>query len=190
MAVCVLLFTGCPKSSAPAQDEMSDLIKEGTKLVYHVNYYDEEYDFIVNIVSVSNGIEFVWEMTDPMNYTGKITMTQNALENATYQNNYFSNGDTLLLEDQTTVFVSKIVYEAIKGDKSIYIDAGDGDEELYFDSFEDYSVVVNGKEKILKSMFATSDLEGYFWILDNAKFPLLLGMNIGWSIELKEIVVK
>ncbi|MDD3802921.1 MAG: hypothetical protein PHW02_00855 [bacterium] len=186
----LLVLTGCPKSPAKTTTEMPSFAAEGAKLIYHVDYFGDEYDFIVDLKKIGKDIEFDWSMTSPVNSSGSVEIKEKALKNATYLFNYFSDGDNIIMYDSTTVFMSKAVYNALKKNETVTIDAGDGDENLSFDDYEDFPVIINGEEKNLYCIYSSSDLFGWFWILDNQSFPLILKMDIGWTITLTEIVTE
>ncbi|MGE3062331.1 MAG: hypothetical protein AB7T10_01700 [bacterium] len=187
----LIAVTGCPKSPAvQTSSEMPSFAMSGAKFVYHVEYFGDEYDFIVDLKNLSKDIEFDWSMTSPMNSSGNVIIREKALKNATSLFNYYSNGDTLDMEDYTSIWVSKAVYNALKNDDIVTIDAGDGDETLTFEEIQKFTVVINGEDKELDCIYASSDLFGWFWILDSQKFPLILKMDIGWTITLTEIITE
>jgi len=189
-AAMLLIFTACPKAPAKASYDMPPFAKEGVKLVYHVDYFGDEYDFIVDMKHVSKEIEFDWKMTEPVNSSGNVIMTEKALKNAKLLFNYYSDGDTLKLEEYTSVWFSRAVYDALKKGEDVTIDAGDGDEVLSFEDYEDFPVIIDKEESSLKCIYSSSDLFGWFWVLDSQKFPLILKMDIGWTITLTEIITK
>jgi hypothetical protein len=72
----------------------------------------------------------------------------------------------------------------------VTIDAGDGDETLTFEDIEKMTVLIDGEDADLDCIYSSSDLFGWFWILDNRKFPIIVKMDIGWTITLTEIITK
>ncbi|HAV92316.1 TPA: hypothetical protein DCW38_03960 [candidate division WOR-3 bacterium] len=186
------IFTGCPKSAASkASGEMPAFAQEGMKLVYHVEYFGDEYDFIVDVNKLSKDIAFDWSMTSPVNSSGTAVLREKALSSATKLFNYFSDGDTLDFDEEyTSVWVSRAVYDALKKNDMVTIDAGDGDETLTFEDIEKMTVLIDGEDADLDCIYSSSDLFGWFWILDNRKFPIIVKMDIGWTITLTEIITK
>jgi len=187
----ILIFAGCPKTGVIKESkEMPSFAKEGMKLVYHVVYFGDEYDFIVDVKKLSKDIEFDWSMTSPINSSGAVTIREKALKNATSLFNYYADGDTLDFDDYTSVWVSNAVYNALKKNEPVTIDAGDGDEMLTYENNERMSVLINGENTDLDCIYSSSDLFGWFWILDNGKFPIIVKMDIGWTITLTEIITE
>ncbi len=162
-------------------------LKKCTKLTCHVNFNAIEYDFIVDSLVVSNDIAFKWKMTDPMNYAGKVKMFKPALDTATAMNNFFTDNNNLNLTDETTVWVSKKVYKAIKKGSSVNIDAGLGREKLTYIKNEKIIAKFNGSNKTFNALYATTVSGNKFWILDDPANPIILKMYLGWTIEIKEI---
>jgi len=144
-------------------------------------------NFILDSLTISNGISFNWKMTDPMNYKGKVKMSSEALDTASAMNNFFSDNSSLDLTDKTTVWVSKKVYKALKKGKSVSIDASLGREKLTFKSAEKLTANYNGKSESFDVLYATTDSGNKFWILDDSSNPLIMKMSIGWTIEMKDI---
>jgi len=189
----LIIFSGCPKSAAIEESEnmfMPTFAKSGMKLIYHVIYFGDEYDFIVHVNLLSKDISFDWLMTAPINSSGTVTIREKALKSAVKLFNYYSDGDTLEFEDYTSVWVSDLVYDALNKNKNIIIDAGDGNEMLTYENNEKLSVIINGEASDLDCIYSSSDLFGWFWILDNRKFPIIVKMEIGWTITLTEIITE
>ncbi len=170
-----------------AQTKETSWLKNCTKLSYHVNYNALEYNFILDSLLVNDGISFNWKMTDPMNYSGKVKMSSEALDTATAQNNFFGNNSNLDLTNKTTIWVSKKVYKAIKKGRSVIIDPSLGREKLTFKSAEKLKANMNGKSESFDVLYATTDSGNKFWILDDPSNPLIMKMYLGWTIEIKDI---
>ena len=170
-----------------AQKKETSWLKNCSKLSYHVNYNTLEYDFILDSMAVSDGIGFNWKMTAPMNYSGKVKMSAEALDTATAQNNFFGNNSNLDLTDKTTIWVSKKVYKAIKKGKSVIIDPSLGREKLTFKNAEKLKANMNGNSESFDVLYATTESGNKFWILDDPANPLIMKMYLGWTIELIDI---
>ncbi len=113
-------------------------IRKGLELTYEVtiNKSDYEsltfdkkpdYNFIVKFTEVSpTRVSFDWRMTQPINYSGKITMLEKALKEATVLYNYFQDQSNELLTDQTSVLLSKRVFTYMLITDKLQLDFGKG----------------------------------------------------------------
>jgi hypothetical protein len=168
-----------------AQKKSKSWLKTGTTLTYQVTVRSKQYNFIIRDLILDSNYTFNWEMTEPNNMTGSVVMGRQALDTATTQQNTFQAGENMLT-DRTTVWVSKKVYNAIKKKKPVRIDSGSGKTELIFKEKQDYTFTLNGSETSVKVLFAETNSANKFWILDDKENPLILKMNLGWTVILKE----
>lgn len=193
----LLLFTalllanfGTTFSQSPAPAESSEVvIKVGTVLVYEVNNEGKKYQFIVTVKKLEQGITFDWQMTAPINIKGTLEMPEEAVENADGLFNYFTAGNTKLTT-QTSVWISRLMWTEMHSEDEMVAISLDGGEPIGFfrESGENYSTqnmgsAVQLKTSVLKSL---SDAET-ITVWENEKFPIILKMYLGWTIELKEI---
>lgn len=166
-------------------------IKKGTQLIYDVDNGETQYQFWVDIQKASEkGIDFDWKMTDPVNYSGKISISADALKNATRLFNYFSNQSSENLTDQTSVFLSNKVYDELVNNERTGIDVGLGEEEFIRrnELFKDFKIKVNGKDVSLE-YYDANNLENNH-VIRFAKignYPLIIEMHLDFSISLKEV---
>lgn len=160
-------------------------LKAGTKLVYTV---DNDYDFTVTVKNLKKGVVFNFSMKKGMR-TGNITITPEAFENATKENNYFHSGDETYT-DKTTVWVSKVVYNSLKNKKPISINPFEGAETLSFVGEEIMNVKIDGKIMALPVLHGKTDRGSEYWILDNPKSPLILHMILNFDVAISEIITK
>ena len=59
-------------------------LKQGLHLVYDITQGEKTYQYIVDFNSVTEkGLVFNWKMTEPVNKSGTITITEKAFTNAT-----------------------------------------------------------------------------------------------------------
>jgi len=168
---------------------LSDYLDKDTKLRYYLHNSGNDYEFIVEVKSLGDEIEFDWWMTRPASNEGSVKMTKNALDSAIFQQNSFHGGYDELT-NTTTVWVSKKVYNALKNKESIEIYPEDNREILSYVSDYDYSVLVDGKEIIVKTLYAEGDMGDKFWILDDPQNPVILKMVVSFNIEIGEIMTK
>jgi len=125
-------------SESKSNNNLPFTIKKGLELTYEVtmNKTDYEsltfnkkpsYNFIVKFTEVSpTRVSFDWKMTQPINYSGKITMLEKALNKATVLYNYFQDQSNEILIDQTSVLLSKYVFNYMLLTDQLQLDFGKG----------------------------------------------------------------
>ena len=171
-----------------------------TTATWAVSANGAEYDFLVSNPkgNTDTDFEFDWAMTNKDDMKGHIKLTKEAMEKAIAQNNYFGAGlKNATLNDKTTVWVSKAVFDGLTKNNNAKMDVGNG-EELFTvvtdkqdnrdqNGFED-KVTVKGSDKYVNTLHVKND-DGsrQLWILNDAKNPLIIKMDLGWSITLKSI---
>lgn len=169
------------------------LLRKGQKLTYGVDYQGKQYDFIVTIKSLKNGIKFNYEMTNPSATTGKVWITEEAmtLDNPP-QYNYFRGGK-ITLEKQTTVWVGYKIFEKLikKGYCSVSPDGGESYVELKNaragHDFKAYNSIAGEEMTEISYVHAAAeDGSAEYWIHLSKGNPLILKMDIGWKIWLKD----
>ncbi|MCB9262276.1 MAG: hypothetical protein H6607_07875 [Flavobacteriales bacterium] len=184
--VAVAVLTGCKTQSTSVS------ISENHQLVYNLNFGGSNYNFIVEVLSKSPSLSFNYAMTNGNNTSGKVTIMPGALDSARVQNNYFSGGD-LVLDQETTVWLSKRVFNELSSTGKTVMEFSSlfGSETVNFSKTgeENFEISVNGTKKKVSTILASdTDGKGYSYrILNNPSEPLILEMNLGWSIGLKEI---
>lgn len=166
---------------------------KGTIFTYAVDFYGENYEFIVTVNenSTAKGLSFDYRMTNADNTIGTVNISSEARKTARKQNNYFSGGE-MNLSDMTTVWISNLVMDELEKSGESMITTDDGEEfwvklkRLHYNY--DYSI---------RSKTGTIDDIGYmycesndgaikYWIQMGGN-PLILKMDLGWSITLKEM---
>jgi hypothetical protein len=172
-----------------AQDSTFPWLKKDTKIRYYLTNYGDDYEFVVDVQVFKPHLEFNWWMTRPANRNGTVIITENAIETATEEQNYFSGGKDYM-SDRTTVWVSRIVYDSLKQGKGIVIQPSGENERLYFVANYKYETVLDGKKQVFSSLYAESNRGHKYWILDSRENPLILKMVLEFNIEIGEIMTK
>lgn len=168
--------------------------------VWEVNFSGSNYDFTVSAIkgSTDSDFEFDWAMTSSSDMNGHIKITQAAMEKAIVQNNRFgASMKNAVFEDKTTVWVSKAVITDLisKGTAKMDVESGEEvftvvpntaeerDEEVF-----ETKVKVKGEEKYVNTIHVKNgDGSHQLWILNDPKNPLIVKMQLDWSITLKSI---
>ncbi len=188
--ICIIVMITIINTISMAQSPIFTL-KKGMTLIYQVDNVSQKYDFTINIEEITPAIVFNFKMTNARKTAGKITITKEALKNAIAQYNYFQSNE-VTLNKQTTVWVSKKVWNSLKKKKKSTISTNSGEmnlKTLELVNSQDFPILLNGEEKSLNSMYCvTSDTNAYkYWILDDINNPIILKMELNFSIELKEV---
>lgn len=188
--ICLLAIFATISTNCMAEAPKFTL-KKGMTLIYQVDNISQKYDFTINIEEITPAIVFSFKMTNARKTAGKITITKEALKNAIAQYNYFQSNE-VVLNKQTTVWVSKKVWNNLKKKKKSDISTNSGEmnlKTLELVKSQDYPLLLNGEELSLTSLYCvTSDTNAYkYWILDDINNPIILKMELNFSIELKEV---
>lgn len=169
----------------------------GLTLVYEVDFYGSEYDFIVHINEVRDGIRFDYEMTNDDNTKGSVSITADAFENATSLFNYFAGGP-VELTDMTSVWMSKKTFNDLVGEArsaTISVDGGQSTIEIKTvgtgTDFTIYNAISESHIRDVAYLDARTESTFFnaasFKIAFSRHLPLILEMNLGWTIKLKEM---
>jgi hypothetical protein len=170
-----------------AQDSTFPWLKKDTKIRYYLTNYGRDYEFIVNVQEFKPDLQFNWWMTRPADRAGIVIITENAMEKATQEQNYFSGG-TDYMDDRTTVWVSRMVYDSLKQGNGIVIQPLNGDERINFVANYQYKTKLDGKELSFNALYAEGESGHKYWILDSRENPLILKMVLDFNIEIGEIM--
>ncbi len=191
-------WTGAVNAQVNLDDEMmkgSTLrISEGMTLVYGADYFGKKFDIVFKIKSLNHQVVFEYEMLNENNNKGTLTMTKEALEMARAQDNYYHEGGDRLLEYATSIWVSKLVFNDLisNGEVTISTDGGASQVKLQGaivgHDFKFFDATENEEADDLSYVYAQSeDGKVKYWISLNKYNPIILKMEMGWSIWLKEI---
>jgi hypothetical protein len=173
----------------------SEPLKRGDQLVYHVNAGGKEYDFIVKINdgSYSKGVDFNYQMTAPVNLKGHVKILAKGKNDSRKYVNYFGGGE-MILKDACTVWMTGANFMELpaKQTKMTF----DNEEEETFYNYDNNEITpaikFRGKEVKLDGFILSNSAEGKgsktLWIQNGSGNPLILKMDLGWTIELKEII--
>lgn len=169
-----------------AQEEKKDIvISQGSKINWTLSL---GYPFNIVVNSVKPDFSFKWDMGG--NETGSVTLTSKALKKATKMFDYFNKGTDVIKEDETTVIFSKALFKKLKAGKSAEMSLDGINQNIRFVQNTTMKVMVDGVEANLPVVYAETDKSCKFWIWDNAAWPMILKMEMGWSLEIVSISTK
>ncbi|MBK6936627.1 MAG: hypothetical protein IPH18_06875 [Chitinophagaceae bacterium] len=154
----------------------------------------------MKITELGKTVSFDWEMTAPINKSGSVKMTAEAMKSATALFNYFNDGQTVLAEE-TSAFISRDAYKSIEDNKSVTLSANgkNGAAELFEvlnsstseksgSFYIDYIKPVNGKDLTFEThILENADGKKAIRVWKNAEFPLIIFMETDFKIYLTSI---
>lgn len=165
-------------------------LNEGSELVYAVNHNGSQYDFILKLITYDNDeIVFNYLMTDPANLDGVVKITECAIKNAMVMYNYF-DGATVTLDHEIAIWLSKDLFNDLVNSGSGYIAPAVGENwmNMINSGSESLGCSVGGIDQILDAVLLTEvDGNRKIWVLNDEQNPLIVKMDLGWTIELKEV---
>jgi hypothetical protein len=167
----------------------------GDKLVYEVNAGGQVYDFIITTQQPKSDeyrYSFDWEMTAPVNKSGHVNISKTAAIDGKKYMNYFKGGD-LTLMDACTVWMTGENFGEMP-DKKTTMQFDSNEPEIFYrkDGAEtEQTITYKGKEIKLDIFKVDNDKEGgdhrQVWVQGISSNPLIVKMDLGWTIRLKEI---
>lgn len=172
----------------------SEALQRGDKLVYHVHAQGKEYDFILTLLDASyeRGVDFNYEMTDPINMKGHVVIKSKAKNDSKKYINYFSGGE-LILTDACAIWLSGINFRELPNKETKMTFDNGTPETFYNKDGNEVTPTINfkGKPVMLDAFSLNNAADGKgdktLWVLNGSGNPLIVKMDLGWTIELKEI---
>lgn len=175
-----LLANGNPK----------DVIRLGSKLIYDVNFEGASYEVTVIVKNNNENYTFEWFMSKPANGKGTIQLSKAAIENASGILSHFTNGD-ISLDDQCCIFLSKKMFEELKNDGSMEIvtDKKKNVKTIFGNPYQHTQSYGYKNNYTNEFQCRTVSDGGDYQItyVDDADFPLIVELNLDWSLKLKNI---
>jgi hypothetical protein len=169
-------------------------VQKGDQFVYHVNAGGSEYDFIVTInkFSYENGIDFDYTMTNDNQTSGHVVISPTAKDKARDYINYFRGGD-LNLTNSSSVWLSYSTFMDMPKKKTVMSFDGGAKTNMYRPANDEVVPVVKvkGVDRKIDAFMINSAADGTgdktLWIHGSSSNPLIIKMDLGFQIELKEI---
>lgn len=163
-------------------------------LIYEVLAGDETYEFIAVLKTYDpseKGFSFDWKMSSPVNLSGTVKVSAEAIMNSRSYINRFAGGSQEL-KDACTVFLTALNFGEMPGKVSKLI--LDGEEETFYRPESDevpFKVKIGGEEYTLDGFKINNKKDGTgdktLVIQGISSHPLILEMELGFKIKLKEI---
>ena len=169
-------------------------VSEGMTLVYGMNYFGNEFDVTFKIKSLNQQVVFDYETLNEKNNKGTLTMGKEALEIARAQDNYYQGEEKIDLQTQTSIWVSKLVFNELISVGEVAISTDRGATQVTLQGVKAghdgdiTNTTTNTEITDLSYVYAESaDGKVKYWISLSEEKPVILKMEMGWSIRLKEI---
>jgi len=184
-----------------AQVNLQSVIKPGSKLIYGVEANGQKYDFIVTVKALVPALVFDWQMTDPVNINGSITHTATAMTAGNTMYNFFAPGSKTLDDNTLSVWISRNSFTSLtKGTKTamLKMNTSESPKKMVVDQEDptEMKIIVDGEKETVEQ-FEAKDANApsgedrvYFTFAKSAKMPIILKMQNGFYIALKEIKTK
>ncbi|NNJ56746.1 MAG: hypothetical protein HKP14_11455 [Bacteroidia bacterium] len=133
-------------------------------------------------------------MTNRRNNTAIITITPASLDTASVEKNTFATYNDTLSNSQITVWFSQRMFsEIMTNDTSIFDGNSSGwgniKTKYYNAGKTEYHYELNGVPQRIEVIHVVEDSDNpkEFWVLNDPVNPMIIKMNVGWEIWLKEI---
>jgi hypothetical protein len=184
------LAAGAQKARPKPAASAAFALKNGDVLVYEVTANGSTYHFEVTVKEIREAIVFDWIMPEK-DVSGEVTLEKAARDGATVYKNMFRDGEEWVLTDSSTVWMSRKNFNELKKGNTIMTLDNNGAERFDKKEGGTLDIIYKGKPMKLKNFICTNGKEDankrQLWILDNTAQPLILKMDIGFSIVLKEV---
>jgi hypothetical protein len=192
----LLVLLGCQSARYNQKVEVNDL---NLRPYYQINYNlasgGERYQFIVDLLEFEPYRSFKFTMTNTNETSSVITITPGALDTGYAEKNYFNRWVDTLDDKTLTVWFSNYMFSTLLAGDTAYFDGDIGwagiERTAYYNAGRElYSYELNGVPQtieVIKVVEAEKTKPKKFWVLNNPKNPMIVKMNVGWEIWLKEI---
>ena len=171
-------------------DAFEKAMKPGTVLTYDVTNGTKKYQLIATIKKLGDEITFDWKMTEPVNKTGTVSMSATAVSKADALFNYFTGGDSKL-EKEISLFISKKIFAEISSTAlaSIKLNGATDTATVMSNTISEFNFNLNGNLVAVPGweLQGGSDIKYTVDVLESVKFPLIVRIDLGWTIQLAEI---
>ncbi len=166
--------------------------KANDVLTYQVTTPTSSYTFTVIIKTLKPDLSFDWVMSGDVNQKGSVFYENATAADAMGLHNMFTAG-AVKLKDQTSVWVSNTFFKLLKSNVTANVSV---DKAITADGFKNcgiqsFTFDLNGTKTTMPYVKANNAEncagDKTIYVLDNAQNPLIMYMNMGWTIELKSI---
>lgn len=158
-------------------------LKAGDVLVYHVKDSADAYDYIVTINKTDNGLSYTYNIPAKEIKSNASVTSASLNEGTAYQTNFKANHNTAL-------WLSTANYRGLATEKQTMMDMGAGVDTFTNTNTSTLKINYKGREKIIttyKIENKSNTDEIQMQVLNELNNPLIVMMNKGWTLTLKEV---
>lgn len=189
-AILQFLFLVLPAQNIEDLASFESAMKPGTVLTYDVNASGKKYQYIITIKKLGDEIVFEWTMTAPVNKKGTVAMSANAVSKADALFNYFTEGESKL-EKETSVFISRKLFNDVSStsEASIRVNGASDTATVMSNTISEFNFNLNGNLVAVPGweLQGGSEIKYTINVIESPKFPLIVRMDLGWTIQLAEV---
>lgn len=190
VAIIQFLFLALPAQNIEDLASYESAMKPGTVLTYDVNASGKKYKYIITIKKLGDEIAFDWTMTEPVNKKGSVAISTNAVSMADALSNYFTEGESKL-EKETSVFISRKIFNDVSStsEASIKVNGASDTTTVLSNTISEFNFNLNGNLVAVPGweLQGGSEIKYTIDVIESTKFPLIVRMDLGWTIQLAEI---
>lgn len=158
-------------------------IKAGDILIYHIKNNSEEYEYIVTITKVDNGIDFDFKAPSKK-LKGHTIISAGSLNDGPVNQTDLTGGS------KTALWLSKSSFRDLATDQQTLMDMGNGIDTFRNTNTSTIKINYKGKEKIITVYKIENESDTgkrKFSVLNELSNPLIVTMDAGWTLTLKEV---
>jgi len=199
LSTSLLAFLLLFSSFSVPKKKTTIVLKHGSVLIYDIDANSEKFDLIVTLKKVKPEIVFSYETSGPSKKKGTITIPAAAIDSSRTLNNDFSGGNKTL-NGELSLFLSRLIYGELamagmnEGGTSFRANPKDtmenftrGEPNLNEIKVNGHNIQIDGERFYDFVNEKTGNYHYAFTVLKNEEFPLILDMNLGWILHLKQI---
>jgi hypothetical protein len=192
--ILVIALLSSPVLHVGAQDlEALELfetaMKPGAQLTYDVTANGKQYKLIATLKTVGDVFAFTWKTTDPDNKSGSVSVGAKAVAESRIFSHIFSGGD-IKLDKETSLRVSDRVMTDVSIDAQtpVKLNGASDTVAVMKSTIDNFSVNINGAATFVSGFeIRSADLISTVEFIESTKFPLIVKLNMGWTMVLTDI---
>jgi hypothetical protein len=165
-------------------------MKPGTVLTYDVTIGETKYQFIVTLKKLGDEIVYDWKETGSGNKSGTVVMNANAVAKADALFADFKGGEAKL-NDEVSLFISRKMFNEISSaaETSVKLAGASDTATVLTNTISEFNFNLNGALVAVPGweLEGGSEIKYILDVLESNKFPLIVKMDIGWTMQLAEI---
>jgi hypothetical protein len=163
-------------------------VNPGDILVYSIKKNNVSYDLVITVKNYTNTINFDYAIAE-QSYKGNLVIPATAVTNAVKYDTTLTPAKTELT-DETILWLSKKNFLDIAADNQTKMDMGTGPETFNRTKGGILKINYKGKEKLITVYTVENENPAdkkSFLVMNEEKNPLIVKMDFGWTITLKEV---